>query len=727
MPGEATPLIGRTGDLEIAARLFEAGRILTLFGPGGVGKTRLAYRLATTSADRFAAGIRLIELAPLRDPAAVIAAVADALDVQRRPNRSLDDSIVELVGDQHLLLVVDNCEHVLEGASDLIETLVKWCPNLRVLATSREPLGVPGEVVWSVPPLPVPARGDGDLGALDDNPAVQLFVERARAARSGFELDTGNIADVIEICIGLDGVPLAIELAAARMRSMSPAQLAQRLPERFRMLEGSRRAADSRHRTLRDLVQWSYDLLTPVEQRLFERLSLFADRFGLERAERTCSGHGIDSEDVAPLLAALVDKSMLVAHYDSGTARYRMLETLRQFGREVLEARPECTQVLAAHIAAQVELAESAALGLYGADEARSARDLDDAFDDMREAHARALAGGDVDTALRIVVALREYAWRRIRYELLTWADATVAEPAALEHPLGPLALGVVAYGLFVRGELDDAVDTSQRAVELAGRLGVSTFNLAERAAGNAAFYLGRVPQAMKWIDRMDSVAETMDIPAVRAHALYMRSVAETSLGNFEESGLLAARSAAAARLSGSPTAKAQAGYALAVSVETTDPERALQLLDECVQLGEAVDNRWIRAVSLTESLWIRALQGHPRDALRGYRHVVDTWYRGSDWANKWLSLRHVFAIFETLEDDAAAATLYGALEAAGGMHALPLEPGNADVLAEAVERLSNRADEAAFAKQTARGRAMRDDEVVRYALDEIELLVGGD
>src|SRR5204862_1976366 len=202
------------------ARLFESARILTLFGPGGVGKTRLAYRLATTVAADFPDGIRLVELAPLRAQSAVAAAVGDALDVQQRPNRSLPDSIVEMLASQHLLLVLDNCEHVLDTTSELVELILRWCPNVRVLATSREPLGIPAEVVWSVPPLPIPTDRADPIAALAEIPAVELFVERARAARHDFELDDATAEAVAEICIRLDGVPLALELAAARMRSM---------------------------------------------------------------------------------------------------------------------------------------------------------------------------------------------------------------------------------------------------------------------------------------------------------------------------------------------------------------------------------------------------------------------------------------------------------------------------------------------------------------------------
>ena len=721
IPAETTPLVGRERDLELAARLFESARILTLFGPGGVGKTRLVHRLAKSVEADFSDGIRLVELAPLRDQSAVAAAVGDALDAQQRPNRSLPDSIVEMLASRQLLLVLDNCEHVLDTTSELVELILRWCPNVRVLATSREPLGIPAEVVWSVPPLPVPSDRSDPVAALAEVPAVQLFVERARAARHDFELDDETAAAVAEICIRLDGVPLALELAAARMRSMSPDQLAERLPERFRVLAGSRRATDPRHRNLRDLVQWSYELLTEAEQRLFERISIFAGSFDLDRAELVCAGAGIDGVDVSGLLATLVDKSMVTAERTGPMTRYRQLETLREFGRERLATRPESASIRNAHAAVHVELAEQAAVGLGGPDEARWVGELDATFDDMREAHASATSDRDVDRALRLVVALREYAWRLIRYELLAWADAAVTIPGAEDHRLYPVALGIVAYGRFVRGELDPAIEAGERAVAAGTRLGAPTMGLAERAIGNARFYQDRPVEACEWTDRMIAEAVALDVPSLIAHGYYMRSAAETSLGDSEGGAALAQLATSAAIESGSPTAHAQAAYALGLSFETTDPAQALRLLDRSVQHAETVDNRWIRSFALTESLWIRARSGKAPEALRGYHRVIDTWFRGGDWANQWLSLRYVFAIFESLEHDEVAATLHGALENAGVMRALPVGPGTADELSGAVDRLTKRLGTSEFAAAAERGRIMRDEEVVRYALAAIE------
>jgi predicted ATPase/DNA-binding SARP family transcriptional activator len=719
LPTETTVLVGRDADVDLAARLLDSGRILTLFGPGGVGKTRLAQRLAATVDDQFADGVRLVELAPVRDQRAVTAALADVLDLQRRPGRSLEDSIVELLGSQQLLLVLDNCEHVLDVTSELVELVLRWCPEVKVLATSREPLGIPAEVVWSVPPLPVPGKNEQSVERLAAVPAVQLFVERAQAARPEFVLDESTREAVAEICVRLDGVPLALELAAARMRSMSAPQLAARLPEGFRVLAGSRRATDPRHRTLRDLVKWSYDLLDENEQRLFARLSTFVGVFDLERAERVGAHDGIDAADVAPVLGALVDKSMLVADTDQSRTRYRLLETLRQFGREQLH-EADIAALSETHLRVHVDLAETAGAGLLGHDEAYWVRELDAAFDDMRAAHVTAVTTGDVDQALRLVTALREYSFRRIRYELLTWTDAALTMPGAEEHGLYPLALGIVAYGRFVRGELVETLDAARRAIAAASWLGTSTLGLAERAIGNALSFLGKEHEALMWMDRMVDAAEAAAIPGYVAHAYYMRSVGDTSAGDAVGGAALAERSAAAAAECGSPTAHAQAAFARGIAVEKTDPVRALELLDRSVQQAQSVGNRWITAFALTESLWIRAQHGDGLDALAPYRDVIDTWFRGGDWANQWLSLRHVFAIFVALERDEAAATLYGALDAAAVMHALPLEPTNADEFDHAVERLMSRYG-TAFDDAVERGRAMRDEEVVRHALAEIE------
>jgi hypothetical protein len=448
---------------------------------------------------------------------------------------------------------------------------------------------------------------------------------------------------------------------------------------------------------------------------------VFAGPFVLEQAERVAADRdpgngGIDERDIAGLLGVLVDKSMLVAQ----AGRFRLLETLREFGREQLATRPDADAIRDAHVAVHADLARVVARGLGGPHEHEWMQEIDASFDDVRDAHRAAVATGDVDSALRIVIGVREYAWRRIRYEHLAWADVSVSMPGARDHELFPVVLGIVAYGHFVLGELDAAMDVGARAVAEAVRLSSLTAGLAERALANVCFYRQQVVEANAWVAKMTEAALATGAPGILAHAYYMQAVSQTSLGDpgYRQS---AERCAEAAIESGSPTALAQADYARAITLAASDPGRALELFDRSVARAESVGNRWIRAFSLTESLWIRAHQGDAVAALVGYRDVIDTWYRGSDWANLWLSLRNVFAILESLGRDESAAVLYGALEGEGVMESVPVEPSSADEFGLAVQRLTERLDATVFTDAAEHGRALGDDEVVRYALRELD------
>jgi hypothetical protein len=293
--------------------------------------------------------------------------------------------------------------------------------------------------------------------------------------------------------------------------------------------------------------------------------------------------------------------------------------------------------------------------------------------------------------------------------------------PGVRDHQLYPVLLGVVAYGHFVRGELTTAIEVGKQAVAEAERLGTLTAGLAERALGNAYFFRLQQAEAIGLMAQMVAAADATGAPGVLAHAYYMCAVAQTSIGDPDRAREFAALSAAAAIESGSPTALALADYARAISVGADDPARALALIDRSAQRGESVGNRWIRAFALTESFWIRAQQGDPVGALAGYRDVIDTWFRGSDSANLWLSLRYVAAILASLERDEPAAVLYGALESAGAVTALPLEPSSADEFALAMKEVRERAEPTALADAIEHGRTLADDEVVRYALRELD------
>lgn len=722
LPDPVTELVGRTMEVDRLVEDLPSARVLTLTGTGGIGKSRLAEEVARRDADRFGDGVRAVQLAAVRDEGAVLAAVAAVLGVEQRPGRSLQQSVTEVLGPLDMLLLVDNCEHVIGAVAGLVREIMRWCPGVRVLATSREPIGMPGETVWPVAPLRVPAEGAA-YDEIVSTPAVQVFAARACEASPVFELDERTVPAVAELCTALDGLPLALELAAARMASMSPRQLADRLNERFELL-ASRHAADPRHRTLVGVVEWSYDLLSPSEQRLFDRLSVFAGGFDLDTAEQACTHGDIRRRDVAQLVSALVDRSLVVVDRADDRMRYRQLETLRQFGAEHLGRRPEAAEVRAQHATAFVDIAQRASVAMETAEEGPWADRLDRDFDNLRAAVRSATADGDVDTALRLTIATRNFAFRRMRYEIVGWAEDVLALEGAGDHPLRPSALGIVGYGGFVRGELDRAIEFGQRAVVEHARLAVPSTGLAERVLMNAVFYRGDRVQAMRWADGMLAGARSTGDAGRIAHALYMHSVALSSVGEPELAVDLARQAHREAQRSGSETALARAAYAAALPLGTTEPARSLALLESAAELAGSVGSRWMRAFALTQAMWLRARQGDTEAALRGYREVVETWYRGGDWANQWLSLRQLAGVLASAGRDEDAALLFGAVSGAGASTALPFAPSDADRLHRVSEGVERRLGSDAMVAAQRRGRRMRDEAVVALALAAIESLV---
>jgi predicted ATPase/DNA-binding NarL/FixJ family response regulator len=333
LPAEPNSFVGRDRDLGDLRLLVTRVRALTLCGPGGIGKTRLAMRLGWQLADEFPDGVWLAELAATSDPALAARQVATALGIGEEPGRPAAATLVDALRGRELMLILDTCEHIVDAVAELVHDLIASCPQLRVVATSREPLRVRGETVWRVQPLSLPARtwSPAEPADSDADEAVRLFADRAAAVRPGFALTGENWAHVVQICQTLDGVPLAIELAAARIRALSVEQIAARLDDRFRLLASGDRTAPPRQQTLQAAVDWSFELLTPDEQTMLRRLSVFAG-WSLEMAEQVCADEHIAEARVLDLLAALIDKSLVALEDElAGDARYRLLDTIRQY------------------------------------------------------------------------------------------------------------------------------------------------------------------------------------------------------------------------------------------------------------------------------------------------------------------------------------------------------------------------------------------------------------
>ena len=383
LPTQTTSFIGRDEEIEEVTKAIEAARLVTLAGGGGVGKTRLALQVASGMLDRFVDGVWFVPLAALSDPELVAGQVAQSLGLPEEPGRDELDAIANHLRAHTTLVVLDNCEHLLASCAELCKALLEACPDLRVLATSREPLGVSGEQLWRVPTLPAPdARSALPAEALLEFESVRLFVDRAVLASPRFLLTHDNAVAVARICGGLDGIPLAIELAAARVRVITPGEIADRLDDRFGLLTGGARTGLRHHRTLRATIDWSHDLLSDEERTFFRRASVFAARFRLEAAEDVaCDGL---SADVLDLVSSLVDRSLLLATDDDGTMRYEMLSTVREYGLERLSEAGEDAAIRARHAAHFAALAARAEL--IGPAEAEWLARLEAEHDDLRAA-----------------------------------------------------------------------------------------------------------------------------------------------------------------------------------------------------------------------------------------------------------------------------------------------------------------------------------------------------
>ena len=358
LPRQLSSFVGRAESLTEASQRLTTTPLLTLTGPGGVGKTRLALELAAQAIDLFPDGAWVIELAALGDGSLIPETVLAALRVKEQPGVSILTTIAQHIEPRRLLLVFDDCEHVLEPAAEVIDELLRACGNLRVLATSREALGITGESLYPVPSMDLPPPSDASIAELAEAEAVRLFVDRARAVQPAFDLNDRNAAAVAQICRRLDGIPLAIELAAARVKALPPEQIAARLDDRFRLLTGGSRMALPRHRTLKAAMDWSFDLLTDAERALLMRLSVFASGFGLGAVESVCADEVVPRADVLDLLSRLIDRSLVVSEEGAAEARYRLLETIRQYAQERLVEDDPTGAFRARHRAYMLELVE---------------------------------------------------------------------------------------------------------------------------------------------------------------------------------------------------------------------------------------------------------------------------------------------------------------------------------------------------------------------------------
>jgi predicted ATPase/DNA-binding SARP family transcriptional activator len=493
LPVQVSSFIGRDRELAEVTALVESSRLVTLTGAGGAGKTRLGLQAAAGLLDGSGDGVWLVELAAVTDPDAVAAAVCQVLGIAAPPGRPAMDALLDALGPQDVLVVLDNCEHLIGGCAKTAEAIVTRCPRVRLLATSREPLGIAGETIYRVPPLSLPSPGEAGPAAAESCDAVALFLDRAQAQGTGVPVDEQTVRLLVSVCARLDGLPLAIELAAARLRSMSLGSLHDRLDQRFRLLTGGSRTALPRQQTLRATVEWSYSLLTGTEQELLGRLPVFADTFDLDAAEAVCGFGGIEEFDVAGLLGSLVDKSLVVAEPAGPALRYRLLETIRQFAAERSSKADggKAAAVAAAHCAHYLSVAETAAPHLTGPDQGSWLARLDGDRANLQRAAEYAASNPDgTAQVLRFGVALRRY-WRARRSrggEPLALLLPVLERPEARADPELFAAALLTAARYVHYADITAALRLGEEAAELARQLGTDRL-LIESLAALSGFY----------------------------------------------------------------------------------------------------------------------------------------------------------------------------------------------------------------------------------------------
>ncbi|MGW1783673.1 ATP-binding protein [Streptomyces sp. NPDC002143] len=558
LPASFSTFVGRWRDISEVRRLLGAARLLTLTGVGGVGKTRLALETARASRKAFRDGVWLVDLASVRDPATLAATVATALGLPDLGARPVVEQLAGYVAGRRALIVLDNCEHLVEACAELAGTLLSSAADLRILATSRQTLGIVGEHVFTLAPLSIPDE------------AVELLRDRAIAVRPEFQITEENLGTVTRLCADLDGLPLAIELAASRLRTLTVEQVADRLEDRFALLTGGSRTAQPRQRTLRALIDWSYELCVPAERLLWSRLSVFAGSFGLDAAEGVCAGKGIARHEVLDLLDRLVAQSVVLTTEHEGLPRYRMLETIRQYSRARLTESGDERLLLRRHRDFFLAFAEHIAADWCGPGQ-------EEALARLRAEHANLLAaldfGDDPQATLALATALRFH-----------WC-----------------AGGFLGEG---RRRLDRALaDAPEPTLTRAGALW---------AAAWVALLQGDLAPADRWLDEAGALGEQLEDPVVCAYVQGFRGASALYRGQLQEAASLYEGAAVAHAKLGEGTGAIFALYQLTMAQAYLGDPRAAETGRQAVATAEAHGERW----GLAHAYW--AL-GH------------DAWVRG-DW-----------------------------------------------------------------------------------------------
>ncbi|HEX7976920.1 MAG TPA: LuxR C-terminal-related transcriptional regulator [Anaerolineales bacterium] len=689
LPLQLTSFVGRERELAEVARLLLMTRLLTLTGVGGSGKTRLALEVASHMLKGFLGGVWLVELAALSDPEFVPQITASVLGVREAPGRDLIETLVDYIKSRHTLLVLDNCEHLITACAQLAEKLLKACPNLRILATSREPLHIAGELIWLVPGLSLPDLGRmGRTENLLRYEAVQLFTERAKAVLHTFEVREDNAAALAQVCRRLNGMPLAIELAAARIRVLTVEQIASRLDDSLRLLAGGQRTDLARHQTLKATLDWSYDLLSDKEQRLFQRLAVFAGGFSLDTVEAVCAGEDIELNEVLDLLSALIDRSLVVVDKQPGRApRYRLLEPIQQYSAERLRSSGEKAVVRKRHLDWYLALAQAAEAKLSGPEQVVWVDRLETEHDNLRAALAWSQRVPDgIEPGLQLAAALTQF-WQLRGYlsEGRIWLEIMLARGSQAPASLRASALS---------------------------------------ASGFLALLLGNFAQARAFWEQSLTLYQDLDDSSNIGWQLMHLAYLAQQEHDFSRAARVAEQSLSFQREAGNQWGISGSLFCLADSIYIQgDVTRASTLLEKAVAIAREVGNLWGLGRRLARLGQVSQAQGNAERALALIQEGLAACWEAGDYWGITDALVGLAGIAIQRREPERAARLLGAVET---------RRNNIGAVLKFVDQLQFNHNVAAaqaalpseqFADAWAQGQAMSLEDAIAYAQENVETL----
>src|SRR5829696_430556 len=728
LPAPRSSFVGREREIEGVKLTLAMTRLLTLTGVGGSGKTRLALEVTRDLVDASPNGAWLVEFAPLSEEALVPKAVAEALKVPERPGEALSDTLAEVLRDRQVLLILDNCEHLLEATSRLVDKLLDSCPHLRIMATSREAIGVEGEVSWLVPPLSVPepkgTPSSEELGAYE---SVRLFVERARERDPSFSLSPHTALAVAEICRMLEGIPLAIELAAARVGTLSIEKISERLEGSLELLTRGGRTAVPRHRTLKGALDWSHELLSESERKVFRRLSTFAGGWTLEASEAVVSGEGVEGREVLDSLSGLVEKSLVVPkRSDEGGVRYRMLEPIRQYAQEQLEESGEAEAAKRAHARYFLALSEEAEPELLGPQETQWYERLEEEHDNIRATLSWSLEGADPELGLRLAGAIWWF-WHRHGHlsEGLTWLEGGLAKEGRASAIARAKALGGIGWLAYGLGDLQRMKESATKGLKLSAEagLGGSLRALFLNLLGDVSWREGDHERATTLAGESLALSrEANDMGGIANSLLLLGTASLWGSGDMDQARAFYEEGLAISRELGSASILRSCVNSLGLTfLFQRDLERAATFAEEAAALSQEAGDRVLLPLPLTILGWVALLGGNLERAKTLYKESLALSKELGGSLGTLVFLEGLACAVGAEGEAERAARLFGATEALREAIGSPLEPALRRLEEPYLVGARSQLHESAWTEAWEEGRRMSMDSAVEYALSEEE------